>query len=312
MSKLEKQGGAFDPYRWAQTPMLAAEIATAHIASVLGAGWRGTNKEIRLAAGIRRATDQGARCVRDALRGVDDPDLVEDVLQWAQASSLFALGVGNEPQPPLGLGTGDQGGLVLIEFDRDMDLPSATQTTEPTRTQSSAVAAISLICQASFEIAIRQRQGTIVIDEAHLFASHERAASAIERFCRLGRSLGLLLILATQRLDDIKKRDLDAFLSRVLLMRLRQRQEAEDGFRLCRLEPTEERIDWLRQAGPVRKTDENPGRPSLALHLDMFDQHGAVMLGPFPAWMETLFSTGADLGIRNQITEMLQKNGVVA
>lgn len=291
MRKMEEQGGAFDPFRFCE-PQAAAEIATSHIATVLGNG-KGLDakQEILLGDGLARGAAAGARCVRDALEYVEDREIVELVLMQARASTLFALGIGNVEQPEWT----DEGGLTLIEFDRELPLP------DPKKDASSyemaervALAAMRLVTRASMEILMKADGGVLVVDEAHTYLSSPEGLKSLQRIGREGRSLNLLPVFATQRIADVMNADLAGYLSRVLVMALSDEVEASAALELCGLRATSERIEFLRECGPRRPSESSPGRGALAFHRDLRNRHSVVAIGPVPEDVRLAFSTNPE------------------
>lgn len=288
ISALEKRPGVLDPFRYA-SPDTAAEIAIAHITCALTempeAG------EVRLAAGIRRAATEGARCVGEALRHESVPqDMAQIVFDQCQASSLFQLGVSDKPLGPLGLGSGK--GLTLVQFDRPITLPpTAAPINTYDRNTRVAVAAVRLICRAALEQMLNQGGGVLILDEAHVFMASEEGRAIIQRLGREGRSQRILPILATQRIADViaDGADMGSYLGRVIVMKMTDEREAGAALRLCGFEPTPERRRFLADAGPVRDGPEKRG--ALSLFRDLNGHCSAVMHGPWTSDIHGLFST---------------------
>lgn len=291
MSKLEEQGGYFDPFGYAE-PEMAAEIANTHILSVLGSTHGGftQTQEVRLGAALKRGAMAGARCVWEALQYVEDEEVKLMIREQAEASTTFALGIGTTPRSREKL----HRGLTLIEFDRKLDLPdSGKPATSHTRAERIALAAIRLVTRASLEMLATSNGGVMVVDEAWTFLSQSEGLAALQQIGREGRSLNILPIFATQRVADLIKEgvDMEGYLSRVFVMKLMDEREAKAALHLCGLEATPERIAWLRQAGPRREENGQPARPSLALHRDLKNRHSALMVGPVPEAAREAFTT---------------------
>lgn len=291
MSALEAQPGAFDPFRYAPAPV-AAEIATNHILSVLGNdGGFTQSQQLELGSALKRAAQSGAKCVGDAFDLIDDRSIVTQIQQQVEGSSLFALGVGLTPLPPLG-GTG---GLTLIEFDRKLDLPEPSKAASVhTRPERISLAAIRLVTRAAMEILMSTGGGVLVVDEAWTFLGHAEGLAAMQQLGREGRSLNVLPIFATQRIADVISRDMETYISRVFCMKLSEAREATAALTLCGLEPTQQRVNWLRECGPRRGEEGLPDRPALALHRDLRNRHSAVMIGPVPERVRLAISTNLD------------------
>ncbi len=293
MSAFEAMPGAFDPFRYAP-PAVAAEIATSHILAVLGNVEHGFTQaqQLELSSALKRAAQVGARCVGDAFPFISDQSIVVQIRQQVEGSSLFALGVGLEPQPELG----GSGGLTLIEFDRKLDLPDPSKSsTTYTRNELIALAAVRLITRASMELLTKSgKSGMLVVDEAWTFLGYPEGLAALQQVGREGRSLGILPVFATQRIADVVSRDMETYLSRVFCMKMTDEREARAALSLCGLEPTPSRIEWLRDAGPRRGDAETPARPAMALHRDLRNRHSAVLIGPVPESVRLAMSTNPD------------------
>lgn len=288
MSALATRPGAFDPFRYAP-PAIAAEIATTHILSVLGNRDGFTQAQaLQLGAAMREGASAGARCVGDALKLVNDQEIVTQVIQQVQGSSLFALGVALEPWPEFPA----TGGLTLVEFDRKLDLPDPSKdSTVYTRAEHISLAAVRLVARASLEILMRAGGGVLIVDEAWTFLGFPEGLAAMQSLGREGRSLNILPVFATQRIADIVSRDMEGYLSRVFCLKLSDPREARAALDLCKLDATDARINWLASCGPVPATEDTPARPPRALHRDLDNRHSAVILGPTPDWVYEALTT---------------------
>jgi len=289
MSELEEsRSGYFDPFRFAD-PEMAAEIATNFILQVLGnTGVAGmgfsAEQELRLGSGLKNGARAGARCVADALQYVEDTDVRRMIVEQIASSALFSIGISTTPAPRY------QGrkGLTLIEFDRKLDFPEKGKPPSSyTRSERISLAAVRLVTRASMEILVGSGGGVMVVDEAWTFLSSSEGLAALQQIGREGRSLNLLPIFATQRVDDLLRDgiDMEGYMSRVMVMKLTDEREARAALTLCGLEPTQGRINWLRNAGPKN------GRPAMGLHRDLSKRHAAVYIGPVPPSAHVAFTT---------------------
>lgn len=289
MSELEEsRSGYFDPFRFAE-PEMAAEIATSFILQVLGntgvAGMGFTaEQELRLGSGLKRGAKEGARCVADALQYVDDVDVRRMVAEQVASSALFSIGISDTPAPRYQGRTG----LTLIEFDRKLDFPEKGKSAATySRAERISLAAVRLVTRASMEILVGSGGGVMVVDEAWTFLSSSEGLAALQQIGREGRSLNLLPIFATQRVDDLLRDgvDMEGYMSRIMVMKLTDDREARAALKLCGLEPTDDRVRWLRAAGPKN------GRPAMGLHRDLAKRHAAVYVGPIPPAAHAAFTT---------------------
>lgn len=285
--------GLLDPFRFA-APRMAAEIACAHITAVIGDAIP-DRARILMEAAFRRAADQGAECVGQCLRHPDTPTEARELVEaQAEGNSLFALGVAPSPQP--GLAAAGKG-LTLIEFDRPLPIPTKVDVmTNYEPSVRTAIAVMRLVVRAVMEQMFAARRsdglpqgGILIIDEAHVLMGSEEGRSIIERLSREGRSQKVLPILATQRVADVSEdgADLGPYLSRMLCLKMSDRREAIAALGLLRLDPTEQRIADLANAGP---TSENP---ALAYHRDLRGRNSLVAIGPMPEHVRALFSTAS-------------------
>jgi len=301
LTEIEKEGGFFDPFRFcAPTPegaQVAADIAAQHILAVLGsrgvAGQGFTQEqEIALIAGIHEGAAAGARCVAQAIEHVTDKSVQKLIIQQA-ADPLFRLGVSFEPVPYYN----STDGMLLIEFDRPLDIPEKGITpAEYTRTQRLAIAAVRLVTRSSLEILAGNKGGVLIVDEAWMYLQSSEGLAALQSLGRMGRSQNILPVFATQRVDDLLREgvDMEGYLSRVFALQLADEREARAALRLVGLEATEGRIKWLRQAGPRRREDGKTGRPAMGLHRDLAGRHAAVMFGPVPEHIRLAISTNPE------------------
>jgi hypothetical protein len=291
MSRLESATGAFDPCRYVSTdrPELAAEIAANHILSVL-TGFT-EQEELQLSYGLLQGMRNGARCVRDALAYVENPETVRRVLQQAQTSPTFALGLGVQPQPRIDVDRS----LTLIEFDRKLDLPeSGKDPGSYSRAERISLAAIRLVTRASLEILANFGGGVLVLDEAWTFLSSQAGLAALQQLGREGRSLNILPIFATQRIADLIGQDMESYMSRVMVMSLRDPDEARAALQLCGLEATQGRLDWLKSCGPRQQSEDTPDGWAMGLHRDLDNRHAAVLIGPTPDWVDRAITTNPE------------------
>jgi hypothetical protein len=298
MSAHQEVPGAFDPFSYAP-PAIAAEIALTHILSVLGDSKDGFSQaqQLELGEALKHGAELGATCVGECLEYVTDESVKTQIRQQVRANSLFGLGISYVPRERFGQASG----LTLIEFDREIGLPSPSKPySEHLRSEKIALAALRLIIRAAMEILMQARDadgyrgGVLVVDEAWTFLGHSAGKDALDRIGREGRSLNLLPIFATQRISDVIDKDLEGFISRVLVMQMKDEREIRASLKLCGLKDTPARMNWVKNCGPKRGDDETPSQLPMALHRDLYDRHSAVVLGPTPERIAQAFSTNAD------------------
>lgn len=282
LTQIQKEGGWFDPFRYAE-PQMAAEIAARHITSVLTFN---QVDEIELFRGLAEGAAAGARCVADALKYVR-AGIAKQVTDLAASNAQFSIAIGKVPQPPLRL----QSRFTLIEFDRELGLPPAyKRASEHTTNEKIALATMRIITRAALEIVAGGQGGMVIVDEAWTFLNQEEGQEVLERIGREGRSLNVLPILATQYVKDIRDRHMDGLLSRVICLKLSDPDEAQAGLELIGVEPTPARIQGLAQAGP-KKQANGTVLPSIGLFRDLDNRRGAIAVYPVPPKAALAFAT---------------------
>lgn len=302
VSSLEKEPGLLDPFRYAK-PEIAAEIAIAHINTMMAS--IPEDDRIYLAAGIRAAAEEGAGCVGEALEHDMVPAKWRELIPLqAQSLPLFGLGISMVPRSSWNY-TKD-GRLTLVEFDRPLpNLGSVTATAGLGPEERAAVAGIRLITRASLEQMFttedagagqyaKPRGGVLIVDEAHVFLSSQEGRSILQGLGRTGRSQGILPVMATQRLADLIEEGVDmaSYMGRVFVMRMTDPKETDAALHLCGLKPTDQRREFLRNAGPVHdKQNPENSRGAMALYRDLRDRVSAVLVGPVPEEVRLRFST---------------------
>ncbi|WP_433467299.1 ATP-binding protein [Spirillospora sp. CA-128828] len=294
MSALEESPGAFDPFRYAP-PTIAAEIANVHILSALDDSRDGLSLSERLAlgSGLKRGALNGARCVWDALKFVpgDDAERVRSLVeQQMEASSMFSLGIALQPLPRLDMSQR----LTLVDFDRELGLPEGKTPSEYSVSERIALAAVRLVIRASLEILIANRSGVLIVDEAWTFLSQAEGLASLQRISREGRSLNIMPVFLTQRIADVVTKDLESYLSRVLVLKLNEKREAETALSLCGLQPTPERLAQIREFGPLPAENGKPARWARGIFRDLWQRHAQVVLGPTPPEAAEAYSTNPE------------------
>lgn len=291
VSSLAEEPGLLDPFRFAR-PTDAAQIALAHILTVFVE--MREEDEIKLSAGLTRAATAGARSVGEALTDDLVPEEVRNlVMQQAEGAPLFAMGVGDNSSDAHGSLGGDTGGLTLVQFDRQLDLPSqVAPVKEYNRNERIAVAAVRLVARAALEQMFQHGGGVLVLDEAHVFLSSQEGRAILQRLGREGRSQRILPILATQRIADLvaNEADMGSYLGRTMVMRMTDEREASAALNVCGLDATPERLSKLGEAGP----DREAGLPAWGLLRGLNGRCAAVSVGPIPEDMRLKWSTNAD------------------
>lgn len=283
----DAEPGAFDPFRFAKTPELAAEAASDFLLEVLPP--ENVHDKVAIRVGLARGAKAGGRCVLEALRlGLEDTSFINSVEGLLEASSLFRIAVGTHPREPFRASKS----LTLVQFDQGLNLPDPNKNpADYSDGERLALGAQLLITNGGMQ-ALRGEGGVIIVDEAHRWLTNSETLNQLQKLGREGRSQQLFTILATQRLGDVDTSSLLSYSPRVTVMRVEEEDEAVKSLELLGLEPSSERIRWLREdTKAVRGTDETPGRAPLALHRDLHGRHAAFMAGPYPEELMKQFST---------------------
>jgi hypothetical protein len=207
-----------------------------------------------------------------------------------EASSMFALGIALEPLPRLDVNQR----LTLVDFDRDLGLPEGKTPSEYSASERIALAAVRLVIRASLEILIANRSGVLIVDEAWTFLSQAEGLASLQRISREGRSLNILPVFLTQRIADVVTKDLESYLSRVLVLKLNEKKEAETALGLCGLQPTSERLAQIREFGPLPPEDGRPARWARGIFRDLAGRHAQIVLGPTPPDAAEAYSTNPE------------------
>ena len=294
----QTEPGAFDPFRYAEGRAIV-EIALEHISTALNERGDAPSRTqiIALSQALSDGLRDGVGCVGECLKylPVEHAELAGQIRDWALANTNFALGISFEPRGPLGASRR----FTLVEFDTEASLPDQTDPNKLTMMENSAIAGQRLLWRAGIEIMRASDGGIVAGDEAWTFLSSPQAASVINSLNRKGRSLGIFLILMTQKIADILTADMEGYLSRVGIMKLDDEREIEAALELCRMEKTDELVRLIRAAkpsppergDPARGIPAVPAKPSRMLFRDLDGQHGIVTVEPIPERYRMVFST---------------------
>lgn len=286
MSRIEEEGGFFDAFRFTD-PETAADISATFLLSVITE--LNERQQLMLRHGLRKgALQHGARCVGEALRYVEDPEAKEMVQLAAENEPRVGLGVSWVPVDEFEANKR----LLLIEFDKGLDLPAPGAKPE-TMSQRAALAAMQHVVRVSLEMMAGRTGGVLIVDEAWTFLEQASARDALEGLGRKGRSLNVLPILASQKVADLLKYDMSSLLSRVLCLSMRDPEEAEAALKLAGLEPNVGRVQFLQDCGP-RRLENGQTRIPMAVHRDLQNRHGVIVLGPIPKRAIEAFSTNPE------------------
>lgn len=312
LDELSEADGIFDPLRFAATPQAGIDMATSLLTQVNPWGDNRENYSTPLAKALYAGVQSGATCVGEALlraRGLDrmETQMIDQVFDLAEASPMFRACVGMNNSSP-GMRTSD--GITYIKVgDANLELPAQNQSTfEMTPTERASLALIRMMIFGS-SMALTGRNGVLHADEAWTFL--KAGPQEIERLGRLARSQGVLPILYTQRVTDATEHNLQNYISRGLILGIRDPEEAYAACALFGLEPTPERIERITagstKGGTVGDEGDTPNfdslrplregaggrviRGSVAIYSDLSGDRANTIEIPIPGWFFRRSST---------------------
>ena len=299
--------GMLDPYKYA-TGTKATNIALGFLDIIAPDIEPGDRAKIEA---VLRRNKGHARCFMDALEGLDNKELLERIVDTRE-NPIAALCISDsstyDPTDDLDI-TSQGAGIILIEFSSDVELPQGPtdDITKITPSQRYGLAAVGLLMQSIMQIVGSARRGQaggglgsfLVMDEAWiLLASKTLAKTYVESLGRLGRSLDVNVVLATQRATDIIRAELESYVSRSVMMKLTDSKEQTAAMTMLGLDPANQRFrDVLGTSGSERREDPDTGEiirlAPQVWHKDLHDNVG-VMQTSLPASVLDRFSTNPD------------------
>lgn len=309
--------GSLDPYRYA-TQDTATNIAMGFL-DILNPEM-GDSKITKIEEGLRTASDP--KCFMEAVQNIRDSDVRAEIEQLRRSNPIVGLCIGDKAgQFRIGNKSVEdlKQGVLLIEFAGDVHLPTApTKVSEMSRAERYAVGAVGLLMQATLQLIISARRGQaeagagsfLIIDEAWIMLTSKYLSAAyIESLARLGRSLDVTVILATQRVSDALNAGLEEYLSRILLMKLTSPEEQRLGLKLLKLDP--ENRDYRRlmaESGSQQTVDEMgvvQRIPPIAWMRDLEDRVGIIRC-EYPDRLVNTYSTNPE--DRRKLLQQLETN----
>lgn len=271
--------GIFDPLRFSASPEVAVETAAGQLLRVNPWGTNAADYEQPLTHALAYGVGEGATCIGEALVMADNehkvpPDLVKRVMDQTESSPMFRAFVGRNP------GTNAlrvQDGITLIKVgNAHLDLPEPGSQGE-TLPQRIALALVRMMVFGS-SMALTGRRGVLHLDEAWVMLSSGRAE--VEKMGRLARSQEVLPILYTQRVTDALKAELAGYISRGLILHVKDEAEARAACELFKLEPTAERLERIMAEATVAGGADENGAPNWDSFRALRDPDtGAVLRG---------------------------------
>lgn len=299
--------GQLDPYRYAG-PEEAAQILSGFISTI-----RTDLKDrdmARIDAGLLKS--ENAECAMQAIANINDSALRAELEELRDSNPIVGLCMGTEGgEFSLGQKGGmdsESEGVLLVEFGPDIQLPkTAVPLKEMERQERIGVGAVGMLMQAAIHLIIQARRGKaeggtgslLLIDEAWLMLlSPKLVDSYLMALGRLGRSLDVALILATQKVSDILDAKLKEFISRAVFLELASEEEQDAALDFLDLpldSPSHREV--LVSGGSKRYEDPNTGEvrrvPPTAWHKDIYGRTGVISLR-LPEKLLHLYSTNPD------------------
>jgi hypothetical protein len=256
--------GIFDPLRFARSQDVGVELAVSMLVSIDPYSGFAAQMEVQLYTAISHGVRNGATCIGQALQiayrdGKASKELIAPIWALLEASPMFRACVGLDPQSK-GLSVAD--GITLIKVGNShLDLPEPGNMGAATLMQRTALALVRMMVFGS-TMAMQGRGGVIHMDEAWVFLGAGKAE--VERLGRVARSMNVLGELYTQRVQDALKAELTGYISRIIIMHLKDEKEALAACILANLEPTPERMAMITAGDTIGDgTSEAPNFNSL-------------------------------------------------
>ncbi|MDA8318015.1 MAG: ATP-binding protein, partial [Actinomycetota bacterium] len=259
--------GVYDPMRFSITVDTGVELAASMLMSINPWGTAAFDFETPLVKALSYGARAGADCIgvalqvalRDGQVRPQEREMVERVLDLAASSPMFRACVGMEQGGPRLRAS--QGITLVMVGSAHLDLPEPGAV-EPTLPQRIALALVRMMVFGS-AMALNKRRGVIMLDEGWVFLSAGK--TEVERLGRLARSQQVLPIFLTQRVTDALNAGLAGYISRGIILPLRDEQEAIAACELFKLEPTPERIGRITANATIGATTANDvGAPNWA------------------------------------------------
>lgn len=291
LDELAKYDGIFDAIKFAPNPDVAVEFALATITALnpYGSDRDMAAAEPDLIQALRYGMEKGHRSTLTALkRATKDGKLasyhVEQIEKLSTSSPMFSALVGHTDE---GEGLGAYEGTTLIKVgDQELNLP------DPGTPASGIIQRVNLALVRNIvfasAMALNKRKGVLRLDEAWVFTSN--SPKELERLGRLARSQTIDVQLYTQRISDALDANLQNYLTRGLILHVRDPIEAAASCQVFNLEADAERIGRIRAAGTLDNDSASPNwnslkalkdphtreviRGSVALYVDI---HGRVV-----------------------------------
>lgn len=266
--------GIYDPIWFSQGKDIATGVKLA--ASILMSvnPWGNDLKrfEVPLIKALNFGVSQGAKTIGQALLAAKKAStgksqegvsmMVDPCFDLAESDPMFRAIFGIDP-PQQSIGSFD--GITLIKVgSSDIELPDAgTPIADQTLSKRIGGAMVRMMVFGS-TMALTEREGVVMLDEAWVFMGAGK--DDMERLGRLARSMRVFPVLITQRVTDALNAGLAGYISRGIILAIKDDEESLAACKLFKVDPTPERLSRIRAeafkggAGGSREPDWNSMR----------------------------------------------------
>lgn len=315
LDRVARASGSLDPIRFSSTPEDGIQMAVSVLSQIDPFGGQLSEAETYLNSALVYGVEQGAKSTGTALRIAKDagkfPEHFYQYIERQTANAMFSAVCGTDDdldEAGQALASLRAGGLTLVQVGRQrLELPSPDQEGRPGLEQRIGMALVRMLVYGCTRAVAAQSGGLVLLDEAWVFL--QSGISELEKIARLARSMNTYVLLLTQKPSDASDANFDDHLSRVLVLHLDKREEAEAACKMARLDPTPDRIETILNVNSVqngtntlmyleRPDPVNPGRMvvtrgSVALYSDLDRRTVATEVYLSPQFLE-LASTKPD------------------
>jgi hypothetical protein len=250
--------GIFDPIRFSKEPEFGLELAHSMLMYINPWGRNRENVDAEIADALSYGVyERGAVCTGQALQlAVEDGKLSKAT--WEPVTQLFrqptfAACCGRNPNIK-GLSVAE--GITLIKVgNRSLALPLGKADSEMSTGERSTLTMIrNMVYGSAVALSGRANTGVVMLDEAWVFLG--AGASEVEKLGRLARSQNVLPMLFTQKITDAVKAGVGAYISRGIILPVKDRDEAVACCELFGLEPSMERLNRITAKAFTGASDE--------------------------------------------------------
>lgn len=257
LDSLVQADGVFDPLRVVADAESGVDLAAAMLGDINPWPDGRQAHEVPLLKALRFGVTNGAKCIGQALTmamqaGQVSEATVRPIFDLLDASPLFRSIFGLNPE---GQALRTAEGISLIKVGAQaLPLPQPGDASPPLVPRIGQwVLRMMVYGSAS---AVRGRDGVVILDEAWQFVQGQAGSAELQRLGRLARSMRVLPVLASQRIQDFLRAELAGYVSRGLLLGLdRGRGPLDDGsvdngeagaaLAMFGITPTEERLSRM-------------------------------------------------------------------